>query len=161
MQALERTTAMFCMACICAELVSHFVGQGWGRKCIKVVAGLYILVVLAETLSGTKTQLSLSVLPQAGPVSVGTMEDAVLTQAEEELAEILAEKCFQETGNAVTLTIKLVQTADGVNAECVTIRPREEPDAVEKQETADFLAGQLQISPEKFVWELPGGEDVP
>lgn len=161
MQALERTTAMFCMACICAELVSHFVGQSWGRKCIKVVAGLYILVVLAEALPEAKTQISLPVLPQSGAVSVGTMQDAVLMQAEKELAEALKEKCFQETGVIVTLTITLEQTADGVNAGRVGILPQEELDADEKQKVAELLTGQLQISPEKFVWELPGGEDVP
>ena len=30
MQALERAAAVFCTACICAELISRFVGQGWG-----------------------------------------------------------------------------------------------------------------------------------
>lgn len=39
MQALERAAAVFCTACICAELLSRFVGQGWGQKCIKAVAG--------------------------------------------------------------------------------------------------------------------------
>ena len=34
MQALERAAAVFCTACICAELLSRFVGQGWGQKCI-------------------------------------------------------------------------------------------------------------------------------
>ena len=48
MQALERAAAFFCTACICAELLSRFVGQGWGQKCIKAVAGLYILVVFAD-----------------------------------------------------------------------------------------------------------------
>lgn len=57
MQALERAAAVFCTACICAELLSRFVGQGWGQKCIKAVAGLYILVVFADALPGAKTQL--------------------------------------------------------------------------------------------------------
>ena len=39
MRALERAAAVFCTACICAELLSRFVGQGWGQKCIKAVAG--------------------------------------------------------------------------------------------------------------------------
>ena len=32
MQALERAAAVFCTACICAELLSRFVGQGWRRQ---------------------------------------------------------------------------------------------------------------------------------
>ena len=45
MQALERAAAVFCTACICAELLSRFVGQGWGQKCIKAVAGLYLSLI--------------------------------------------------------------------------------------------------------------------
>ena len=50
MQALERAAAVFCTACICAELAARFVGPGWGQKCIKAVAGLYILVAFADAL---------------------------------------------------------------------------------------------------------------
>ena len=49
MQALERAAAVFCTACICAELAARFVGPGWGQKCIKAVAGLYILVAFARS----------------------------------------------------------------------------------------------------------------
>ena len=38
MQALERAAAVFCTACICAELAARFVGPGWGQKCIKAVS---------------------------------------------------------------------------------------------------------------------------
>lgn len=64
MQALERAAAVFCTACICAELLSRFVGQGWGQKCIKAVAGLYILVVFADALPGAKAQFTALELPQ-------------------------------------------------------------------------------------------------
>ena len=63
MQALERAAAVFCTACICAELLSRFVGQGWGQKCIKAVAGLYILVVFADALPGAKAQFAALELP--------------------------------------------------------------------------------------------------
>ena len=32
MQALERAAAVFCTACICAELLSRFVGRAGGRS---------------------------------------------------------------------------------------------------------------------------------
>ena len=73
-------------ACICAELLSRFVGQGWGQKCIKAVAGLYILVVFADALPGAKAQFTALELPQVSAVSVGSLEDAVLAQTAEELA---------------------------------------------------------------------------
>ena len=68
MQALERAAAVFCTACICAELLSRFVGQGWGQKCIKAVAGLYILVVFADALPGAKAQFAALELPQVPAV---------------------------------------------------------------------------------------------
>lgn len=160
MQALERTAAMFCTACICAELVSHFVGHGWGQKCIKVVAGLYILVVLTDALSGIKPRFLFSALPQSEPVFVGTMDEAILTQAEEELAAALSEKCCRESGSNVTLNIILGQTTNEVVVQSVSILSSEELDADRKQKIAAVLTEQLQISPENLVWELPGGENV-
>ena len=71
MQALERAAAVFCTACICAELAARFVGPGWGQKCIKAVAGLYILVAFADALPGAKAQLTAPKLPQAETASVG------------------------------------------------------------------------------------------
>lgn len=49
MQPLERAAAIFCIACICAELTTQLAGSTWARRCIKAVAGLYILVVFART----------------------------------------------------------------------------------------------------------------
>ena len=63
MQALECAAAVFCTACICAELAARFVGPGWGQKCIKAVAGLYILVAFADALPGAKAQLTAPKLP--------------------------------------------------------------------------------------------------
>ena len=81
MQALERAAAVFCTACICAELLSRFVGQGWGQKCIKAVAGLYILVVFARALPKAGAQLQAFSLPQAQPVFFGTPDDLIASEA--------------------------------------------------------------------------------
>lgn len=161
MQALERTAAVFCTACICAELLSRFVGPGWGQKCIKAVAGLYILVVFADALPGAKAQLTALELPQASAVSVGTFEDAVLAQAETELSRTLEESCFAETGVPVALKITLRQKPEGVEAAEVQIVPQAETNSSQKQAVEEFLNEQLQLAPECILWESPGGEDVP
>ena len=54
MQALERAAAVFCTACICARAALPLCRAGLGQKCIKAVAGLYILVVFADALPGRK-----------------------------------------------------------------------------------------------------------
>lgn len=159
MQALERAAATFCIACICAEVLSRLVGQGWGQKCIKAVAGLYILVVFVGLLPGIKAQLSFSGALQSEPVPVGNMKDAVLMQAEKDLAAALEERCIQETGVSLTLEIELEQTEEGVKAEKVYVLLPEKVDAAKKHSLADLLTGQLQLTPEQLVWETPGGED--
>ena len=46
-----RVVTAFCLACVCAELLVQLVEAGWARRCIKVVAGLYILTVLLRAIS--------------------------------------------------------------------------------------------------------------
>jgi len=161
MQALERAAAVFCTACICAELLTRFVGPGWGQKCIKAVAGLYILVVFADALPGVKAQLTALELPQAAAVSVGTFEDAVLAQTGAELSRTLENLCAEETGVSVKLDITLRQTTESVEASEVQILPQAETSAAQKQAVEAFLNEQLQLAPECMRWESPGGEDVP
>ena len=50
MQQLKTAVAVFCTACICAELVGQLLGDVRGRQCIKAAAGLYILVALFHAL---------------------------------------------------------------------------------------------------------------
>lgn len=133
MQALERAAAVFCTACICAELLSRFVGQGWGQKCIKAVAGLYILVVFADALPGAKAQFAALELPQVPAVSLGSLEDAVLAQTAEELSRALEERCLSEAGVLLRLNIILRQTSEGVEAAEVQIVPQDAVTASQKR----------------------------
>ena len=151
MQALERAAAVFCTACICAELLSRFVGQGWGQKCIKAVAGL----------PGAKAQFAALELPQVPAVSVGSLEDAVLAQTAEELSRTLEERCLSEAGVSLRLNIILSQTAEGVEAAEVQIVPQDAVTASQKRAIETLLEGQLQLGPECIKWNSPSGEDVP
>ena len=141
MQALERAAAIFCTACICAELAARFVGPGWGQKCIKAVAGLYILVAFADALPGAKAQLTAPKLPQAETASVGSLEDA----------------CLHEAGIRVKLRITLCRTAEGVAASAVQAVPQSALTDARKQAVEKLLTAQLQLEPESICW----GEAVP
>ena len=141
MQALERAAAVFCTACICAELAARFVGPGWGQKCIKAVAGLYILVAFADALPGAKAQLTAPKLPQAETASVGSLEDAYL----------------REAGIRVKLRITLCRTAEGVAASAVQVVPQGALTDARKQAVEKLLTAQLQLEPESICW----GEAVP
>ena len=160
MQALERTVAAFCTACICSELLSHFIGPGWGRKCIKAVAGLYILVVFADALPGVRAQFAVPELPQASAASIGSLEDAVLLQAQQDLARTLEQACLQKTGILFRLKITLTRTPAGVQASEVEITPEGVISTAQRQEMEAFLTGQLQLAPEDLVWSGPVREDA-
>ena len=157
MQALERAAAVFCTACICAELAARFVGPGWGQKCIKAVAGLYILVAFADALPGAKAQLTAPKLPQAETASVGSLEDAILAQTEEELSRRLEDACLREAGIRVKLRITLCRTAEGVAASAVQVVPQGTLTDARKQAVERLLTAQLQLEPESICW----GEAVP
>ena len=157
MQALERAAAVFCTACICAELAARFVGPGWGQKCIKAVAGLYILVAFADALPGAKAQLTAPKLPQAETASVGSLEDAILAQTEEELSRRLEDACLREAGIRVKLRITLCRTAEGVAASAVQVVPQGALTDARKQAVEKLLTAQLQLEPESICW----GEAVP
>ena len=161
MQPLERAVAFFCIACICAELTTQLAGSTWARRCIKAVAGLYILVVFADALPGAKAQFTALELPHVPAVSVGSLEDAVLAQTAEELSRTLEERCLSEAGVSLKLNIILSQTAEGVEAAEVQIVPRDAVTASQKRAIEALLEGQLQLGPECIKWNSPSGEDVP
>lgn len=84
MQALTHAVAVFCIACLCAELLTLFVpptSSGWARRCIKAVAGLYILVVFARALSKAGAQLQAFPMPQVQPAFFGTLDDLIASEA--------------------------------------------------------------------------------
>ena len=81
MQPLERAVAIFCIACICAELTTQLAGSTWARRCIKAVAGLYILVVFARPLPKAGAQLQAFSMPQAQPAFFGTLDALIASEA--------------------------------------------------------------------------------
>ena len=118
MQQLERITAVFCTACICAEVLTQWTESGWPRRCIKAVAGLYILVVLSSQLPWIRHAASsvAGLAPSAVPVELGSFDDAVLREAETELTQRLAAECTAACGVDVELSVTFVETPAGYAA---------------------------------------------
>ena len=73
MQTLKSAAVVFCTACICAELLARLTGNSWARRCIKAVAGLYILQVIPQL----RTEVQSFSVPDLSPTSMGTLEDAI------------------------------------------------------------------------------------
>ena len=57
MHAFQTAASAFCIACIWAEITTLLAGAGWAGRCIKAVAGLYILVILFRLAPQMKLEL--------------------------------------------------------------------------------------------------------
>lgn len=146
MQQLERAVAVFCIACICAELTTQLAGSAWARRCIKAVAGLYILVVYAHTLPQTKTELRTFVLPQMNPASIGTMESTILTQTSRQLEAALAQQWKVETGISADIILDLTESNSTVSITAAKmVLPENSTSQQEKQRASCFLQQTLGL----------------
>ena len=88
----------FCLACVCAELLVQLVEAGWARRCIKVVAGLYILTVLLRAISALPARTAQRLQPVQASASIEGVETTILTEAAKRLNEMLAAECEAQTG---------------------------------------------------------------
>lgn len=119
MQAFQRAAAVFCMACIGAELVSFFAGQSWAGRCIKAAAGLYILAVLLAQLprlpGKVLTAFSGSTAPAVlSAMQSDTLETDILTETETRLAEYCTAQCRQQFGLDASMTVTLEKAGQQV-----------------------------------------------
>lgn len=112
MQAFQRAAAVFCMACIGAELVGLFGGQSWAGRCIKAVAGLYILAVLLAQLPRLPGKVMTAFSGNTAPAVTSaaqpdTLETEILTETKAQLEEYCTAQCRQQFGLDVSVTVTL------------------------------------------------------
>ena len=116
MQAFQNAAAAFCIACICAEVTALLTGTGWAGRCIKAVAGLYILVVLFRLAPGVKPELKSAMEAVPSSVHIQSAEISILQKAQERLESSLRTECMQRFGVPIELDITLTQEGQTVQA---------------------------------------------
>ena len=119
MQAFQRAAAVFCMACIGAELVSLFGGQSWAGRCIKAVAGLYILAVLLAQLPHLPGKVMTAFSGNTAPAATSTaqpdaLETEILTETKAQLEEYCTAQCRQQFGLDIRVTATLKKAGQQV-----------------------------------------------
>ena len=161
MQKLEQAAMVFCTACICAELTAQLVGDGWARRCIKVVAGLYILVVFVQVLAAAKGELRMFSLPQRQAASFGTQEALLLEETKQTLEQNLARQWETENGTPLALDIALQET-DGTLAP-VSVQALLPASCTEADccRAAAFLQEALALPESRVITDRRSGEAVP
>lgn len=116
MQKLEQSVVIFCMACLCAELLALLVGEGWAQRCIKAAAGLYILIVFAGTLPGAWAVWKEFVPQPVQPTALGTWDEMVRVQAERQLGQALEERLQEQLGLEARAEVVLEESTEGTVA---------------------------------------------
>ena len=117
MHAFQTAASAFCIACICAEITTLLVGAGWAGRCIKAVAGLYILVILFRLAPQMKLELKSAAAAAPAAVSIQSTETSLLQGAQERLEADLCAECERRFGTKVKLEITLTRTEQTVRAE--------------------------------------------
>ena len=154
MQAFQNAAAAFCIACICAEVTALLTGTGWAGRCIKAVAGLYILVVLFRLAPGAKPELKSAM--EAVPSSVQSAEISILQKAQERLESSLRTECMQRFGVPIELDITLMQEGQTVQAGSAGFTILSECTDAEKQQVAAYLQEALGTASVREMQEEVG-----
>ena len=121
MHAFQTAASAFCIACICAEITTLLAGAGWAGRCIKAVAGLYILVILFRLAPQMKLELKSA-------------------------ADLCAE-CERRFGTKVKLEITLTRTEQTVRAEKVLVILPAACTSAEQSRIAAYLQQELGMAP--------------
>ena len=151
MQAFQRAAAVFCMACIGAELVSLFGGQGWAGRCIKAVAGLYrlyILAVLLAQLPHLQGRVAAAFSGNTAPAALSAiqsdvLETEILTQTKARLEEYCAVQCRQQFGLDIRVTVTLEKAGQQVVVKKAVAAFPTGCTAAQKQAALSFLQQTL------------------
>ena len=138
-----RVVTAFCLACICAELVSQLVKAGWARRCIKAVAGLYILTVLFRAAAALPTQVARLARPVQAPVSMASVEDTILGETSRRLEETLAAECEERFGISIRVETELVQDADEIRAVSAVLWVPHSCPAQVREQLVQFVQAEL------------------
>ena len=152
MQAFQRAAAVFCMACIGAELVSLFGGQGWAGRCIKAVAGLYILAVLLAQLPHLQGRVAAAFSGNTAPaapsaIQSDVLETEILTQTKARLEEYCAVQCRQQFGLDIRVTVTLEKAGQQVVVKKAVAAFPAGCTAAQKQAVLSFFQQTLGTAP--------------
>ena len=141
MHAFQTAASAFCIACICAEITTLLAGAGWAGRCIKAVAGLYILVILFRLAPQMKLELKSAAAAAPAAVSIQSTETSLLQGTQERLEADLCAECERRFG------ITLTRTEQTVRAEKVLVILPAACTSAEQSRIAAYLQQELGMAP--------------
>lgn len=148
MQLLQKTMIAVCLACICSEVVSLITGAGWSRRCIKSLAGLYILIVVFHSVPSFSARMADISTPEYTVVDLGTAEELILTKAAKELAAEMKTRCWDLFDTGIELKIRLEETDTGVVVQWAEVVFSADDEEAARGEVLDYLQAELSCVPD-------------
>lgn len=130
-----------------------WVGSGWAKRCIKAVAGLYILVVLFQAVPPSIKNMEQPVVSRKEAAPIGNIEAAVLQDAQTKLELTLAEECWQNYGEKVDLSITLCRTEQNISVCKANVSSSKEVEPQKKKEILEYLSQELGFA---ASWDTEG-----
>lgn len=147
MHAFQTAASAFCIACICAEITTLLAGAGWAGRCIKAVAGLYILVILFRLAPQMKLELKSAAAAAPAAVSIQSTETSLLQGTQERLEADLCAECERRFGTKVKLEITLTWTEQTVRTEKVLVILPAACTSAEQSRITAYLQQELGMAP--------------
>lgn len=153
MQTIRLAVRAFCAACITGGLIVRLVPGDGARKCIKAVAGLYIVVAVLHAFENTSPawpQRKAS-LPAAAP-QASSFEDGVLARSQAALEEYYA-AAFRASGMEVRLSLPLQADGAGTYVKSATVESAAPLTGQQRAEIEKRLTGELLVERVAFITE--------
>ena len=116
MNKIRTAIAVFCIACICAELVAQLVGDVRSKQGIKAAAGLYILLAISSALPRLEFDLISFAAPQSVQAGLGDTEDLILLEAQRQLEARFEAEAAEASGVEIELSLTLIRSGQEVTA---------------------------------------------
>lgn len=153
MQTIRLAVKAFCIACITGGLIVRLIPGDGARKCIKAVAGLYIVVAVLHAFENAvpvwpRQKVS---LPAAAP-QVSSFEDGVLAQSQAALEEYYA-AVFRASGMEVQLSFCLRTDGAGTYVESAAVKSAAPLTGQQRAEIEKRLTGELLVESVAFIAE--------
>lgn len=159
MQTIRLAVKAFCAACITGGLIVRLVPGDGARKCIKAVAGLYIVVAVLHAFGNASPvwpqRKGRALLPAAAP-QASSFEDGVLVRSQEALEEYYA-AVFHASGMEVRLSLSLQADGAGTYVKSATVKSAAPLTGRQRAEIEKRLTGELLVESVAFIAEDDAG----
>lgn len=153
MPLLKNVAAALCRACFGVGVLLRILPEGGTKRCIKALAGLYILLAVIQPIGAGAVALPELLMPGSTPGVWDEMEQRqTIALTGKELEQYYQEQfCAEE--EAMTLNFRLEQTGNVLFIKQAIVKSHLPIDEEKQQRIAARLMAELQVTDIQFFTE--------